>query len=184
MLSQQLEAFLQVAECGSLSRAASLRMCSTVSIMKQMNSFEERLGIRLLKRSSHGISLTGAGKAFYDETKKLKSMASDILGNARNISSGSLPVINIGNSFLRPCRPLLDMLQECRRSINTIFGIRIVAFNDEPNEFSELRDRLGEKVDCFVSPYDSVSWINNFSIFHLGYYSWPLKMTFCSSVAA
>lgn len=170
MLNPQLDAFLQVAESGSLSRAATLRKCSTVSIMNQMNSFEERLGFKLLERSSHGISLTDAGKALYAEAKKLRGLADDILNRAWEISSGTLPVVRIGNSYLRPCKPLLDILQGCQAVWNVEFRLKIVSFNDEPDEFSDLRDRLGENVDCFVSPYDSVSWINNFGIHHLGYY--------------
>lgn len=170
MLHPQLETFLLVVECGSFNRAALQRNCSTVSVMNQINSFEERLNIKLLERTSHGISLTNAGKTFYEEAKKLKNISTRILKNSRNAVSGQLPVISIGSSFLRPCKPLLEQLQKRAKDWRKSYQIRIVPFNDDSKGFALLLKKLGEEIDCFVGPYDNVHWINNCSIYHLGYY--------------
>lgn len=170
MLHPQVDTFLMVVESGSFSRAALQKNCSTVSVMNQINNFEGRLDIKLLERSSQGVSLTEAGRIFYEEVKKLKILSDNILKNSIEASSGQLPVINIGNSFLRPCKPLLDKLQNWGQEWANSYQIRIVPFNDEAKDFSRLRNRLGEEIDCFIGPYDNANWINNFSIYHLGYY--------------
>lgn len=170
MLHPQLEIFIQVVESGSFSRAALQRNCSTVSIMNQINNFERRLVIKLVERSSHGITLTEAGKILYNEAKKLKISSDQILKNTKAIGAGNLPAINIGNSYLRPCRQFLDSLQRNQNIWDKSFQLKIVNFSDDAKEFSELRNKLGDKVDCFISPYDSTDWINNYAIYHLGYY--------------
>lgn len=60
MLSQQLQVFLQVVDCGSFSKAAKQLMVTPASVMKHMNTLENRLGVTLLKRSNQGIELTAA----------------------------------------------------------------------------------------------------------------------------
>ena len=56
--SQQIKTFLQVAELGSLSKAAERLFVTPASIMKQMNALESRLEVTLLRRTNHGIEFT------------------------------------------------------------------------------------------------------------------------------
>lgn len=37
----------------------------------------------------------------------------------------------------------------------------VVTFDDRPAEFSQLEERLGTDIDCFVSPCDSSAWKKN-----------------------
>ena len=67
MLSQQLQVFLQVVDCGSFSKAAKQLFVTPASVMKHMNTLESRLGVTLLKRSNQGIELTAAGKSLYKD---------------------------------------------------------------------------------------------------------------------
>lgn len=48
------------------------------------------------------------------------------------------------------------------------FQISIVPFSDSPGDFARLQKRLGEEIDCFVSPCDSAAWREAFSLFPLG----------------
>ena len=73
MYSQQIKTFVQVAERGSLSKAAEDLFVTPASVMKQMNALEERLGLTLLKRTNHGIELTEAGKYIYQSAKQMKN---------------------------------------------------------------------------------------------------------------
>lgn len=47
MYSQQIKTFIQVADRGSLSKAAEDLFVTPASIMKQMNALEGRLGVTL-----------------------------------------------------------------------------------------------------------------------------------------
>ena len=71
MYSQQIKTFIQVADRGSLSKAAEDLFVTPASIMKQMNALEGRLGVTLLKRTNQGIEVTEAGKYIYKAAKKL-----------------------------------------------------------------------------------------------------------------
>ena len=58
MLHQNLYHFVTVVECGSLTKAAAQLFLSPTSVMKQLNAFEEELGVTLFERGSRRIRLT------------------------------------------------------------------------------------------------------------------------------
>ena len=62
MLNPQLRTFLCVAESGSFSKAAEQLYLSSTAVIKQINALERALGLTLLQRSHHGVSLTPAGR--------------------------------------------------------------------------------------------------------------------------
>ncbi|MBD5627287.1 MAG: LysR family transcriptional regulator [Desulfovibrio sp.] len=166
MLPPQWDIFFQVVESGSFSRAAAARSCSAVAVMNQVNALEERLGVTLLTRSTRGVRLTGAGEALYAEARRLARAGAEAIERAKTATGA--PAVRIGTSFLRPCRPLLDRLEELPPSVRGRFQISIVPFSDSPGDFARLQQRLGEEIDCFVSPCDSAAWREAFSLFPLG----------------
>ena len=168
MLHPQVETLLQVVESGSFSRAAAARYCSAVSIMNQVNALEERLGFRLLARSPRGVVLTEAGEVFCRAAEKLREEAARAIERARCLSAQEKPVVRLGTSLLRPCRPVLELLEKRLPDWRERFQIRMVPFSDGPEEFARLRNSLGAEIDCFASPCDSAAWQNDLSIFPLG----------------
>ncbi|WP_165078694.1 MULTISPECIES: LysR family transcriptional regulator [unclassified Desulfovibrio] len=166
MLHPQWETLFQVVEYGSFSRAAAARSCSAVAVMNQVNALEERLGVTLLARSTRGVRLTEAGEALVAEARRLGEEAARAVERARGAAGRA--AIRIGTSFLRPCRPLLDCLEKLPVAVRGRFQISIVPFSDSPGDFARLQKRLGEEIDCFVSPCDSVAWREAFSLFPLG----------------
>lgn len=168
MLHPQVEIFMQVAVSGSFNKAALIRSCSTVSIMNQINSLEDRLGMKLLVRTSKGISLTEAGEVLYEEVLNIRNIADEAIHKAKTTSLSDIPVIRVGTSFLRPCKPFLDYLGKISKAWSHKFQIKIISFNDSHEEFSLLQHELGKDIDCFVSPCSSSSWISRLNIFSLG----------------
>lgn len=65
------EAFMQVVDSGSFSAAARLMNVSKAYVSQQVSKLEERLGARLLQRSTRKLSLTEAGERFYEQTKHI-----------------------------------------------------------------------------------------------------------------
>lgn len=59
-----LEDFLALAECGNFSRAAELRSIAQPAFSRHIKSLEEWVGVALVDRSAHPVSLTEAGKRF------------------------------------------------------------------------------------------------------------------------
>jgi DNA-binding transcriptional LysR family regulator len=61
-----LRIFLRIAEAGSLSAAADKLEISRAVVSKYLKELEERLGVRLVHRTTRRLSLTESGRAFYD----------------------------------------------------------------------------------------------------------------------
>ncbi|WP_096086234.1 LysR family transcriptional regulator [Agaribacterium haliotis] len=57
--------FSEVAATGSFTKAAAATGHSTSYISKEINKLEERLGVRLLNRSTRSVSLTPEGESYY-----------------------------------------------------------------------------------------------------------------------
>lgn len=166
MLHPQWETLFLVVEYGSFSRAAAARSCSPVAVMNQVNALEERLGVKLLTRSTRGVLLTEAGEALVADVRRFAGEARRAVEKARAASGRG--IIRIGTSFLRPCRPLLDRLEKLPAAVRERFQISIVPFSDSPGDFARLQKRLGEDIDCFVSPCDSAAWQKDFALLPLG----------------
>jgi DNA-binding transcriptional LysR family regulator len=65
-----METFVRVVEKGSFSGAARDLNVGQPAVSKAVAQLEERLGVRLLMRSTHGLSPTEAGQGFYDRAKR------------------------------------------------------------------------------------------------------------------
>jgi len=68
---RQLQYFLQVAELGSVTRAAEVLHIAQPALSRQMHSLEEDLDATLLHRSERGITLTEAGKRLRESAIEL-----------------------------------------------------------------------------------------------------------------
>ena len=60
----ELEVFIAILEAGSLSGAARRLRRSPPSVTRSLAALEERVGARLLYRSTREVSLTDAGQAY------------------------------------------------------------------------------------------------------------------------
>lgn len=65
-----METFVRVVETGSFSAAARVMNVGQPGVSKTVAQLEQRLGVRLLMRSTRGLSPTEAGKSFYDRARR------------------------------------------------------------------------------------------------------------------
>lgn len=61
----QIEFFVQVAELGSLSRAAEKLDLSNAAASRTLSALEDRLGVRLVERTTRRLWLTEAGREYH-----------------------------------------------------------------------------------------------------------------------
>ncbi len=94
MYSIQLETFLYAAQMGSFSRAADKLYISPNAVLKQINSLEERLGVKLFTRTHRGIELTEGGKILYKEAEFIINYCNNAVNRAKAAMSGE--VISLG----------------------------------------------------------------------------------------
>src|SRR6202023_3349064 len=65
-----MAAFVRVIEAGSFSGAAKQLHLGQPAVSKTIAQLEDRLGVRLLLRSTHGLTPTEAGRNFYERAKR------------------------------------------------------------------------------------------------------------------
>jgi DNA-binding transcriptional LysR family regulator len=67
----EIELFVQVAETGSLSRAAAALDLSNAAASRHLSALEERLGARLVERNTRRLYLTDTGQEFFSRAKNI-----------------------------------------------------------------------------------------------------------------
>jgi DNA-binding transcriptional LysR family regulator len=84
-----METFVCVVDSGSFSAAARLLNVGQPAVSKSIAQLEERLAVRLLLRSTRGLTPTEAGHAFYERAKRAIEEADEAEFAARG-SAGAL----------------------------------------------------------------------------------------------
>ncbi|RKG93774.1 LysR family transcriptional regulator [Corallococcus terminator] len=72
-----LHAFVRAVEDGGFSAAARRLGLTPSAVSKQVAHLESRLGARLLRRTTHHVSLTEAGSLFYEHCRRVLSELED-----------------------------------------------------------------------------------------------------------
>lgn len=92
----QLRGFVTVAEEGHVGRAAARLQMTQPPLSRQIQRLEHAIGLQLFERTSTGVSLTPAGRAFLDEARHLLARATTAPLLARRIANGTAGTIRIG----------------------------------------------------------------------------------------
>ena len=90
-----LTAFVRVADSGGFSAAGRRLNMSTTMVSNHVLALEERLGARLLNRTTRKVSLTEVGKAYYDRAIQILAdieQADDVAGALQSTPRGTLRI--------------------------------------------------------------------------------------------
>jgi DNA-binding transcriptional LysR family regulator len=90
-----LTAFVRVVDSGGFSAAGRRLNMSTTMVSNHVQALEERLGARLLHRTTRKVSLTEVGKAYYDRATQILAdieQADDIAGALQSTPRGTLRI--------------------------------------------------------------------------------------------
>ncbi|WP_448101476.1 LysR family transcriptional regulator [Luteibacter jiangsuensis] len=80
--------FVRVVEAGSFSEAARVLKVGQPAVSKTVAQLEQRLGVKLLLRSTHGLTPTEAGLRFYERSRVAIQEADEAELAARGAGSG------------------------------------------------------------------------------------------------
>jgi DNA-binding transcriptional LysR family regulator len=83
-----METFVRVVESGSFSVAARYLRVGQPAVSKTVAQLEERLGVKLLSRSTRGLSTTEAGQSYYERAKRAIEEADEADLAARGAGAG------------------------------------------------------------------------------------------------
>lgn len=113
-----LEDLLSVAEIGSFSRAAAVRHVTQSALSRRIQSLELWIGVELLDRSQHPISLTPEGQDFI-------AVARDIIARSHDAKRRAMATSRIADTGVR------------------IACLHTLALYFLPDLFTQLRRRVG-----------------------------------------
>ena len=104
MYNKQLDTFFKVAELGSFSKAAEALYITPSAVVQQLNNLESNLGVKLLKRTQRGTSLTVAGEFLLREGQVLVQTSKKIQSQLRFLQEEENQEICVGTSPVEQCR--------------------------------------------------------------------------------
>ncbi|WP_053160540.1 LysR family transcriptional regulator [Pseudomonas sp. P1.8] len=106
-----MAAFVKAVEMGSFSAAGDAMQMSAQLIGKHVNHLEQRLGVRLLNRTTRRQSLTDFGREFYERCKVILTeveTAENLAAETQSLPSGRLRInapVSFGMQSLAPRLP-------------------------------------------------------------------------------
>jgi DNA-binding transcriptional LysR family regulator len=139
---KQIESFVAVATKGSLTAAAQAEGVAPAVIGRRIDALEERLGVKLLVRTTRRISLTHEGSAFLEDCQRLLA---DLANAEASVSAGGVKA----SGHLRVTAPA----GFGRRHVAPLVP-RFLALHPEVSLSLNLSDRVADIVnegfDCAV----------------------------------
>jgi DNA-binding transcriptional LysR family regulator len=146
---KQLQTFIAVATKGSLTAAAQAEGIAPAVIGRRIDALEERLGVKLLVRTTRRISLTHEGAAFLEDAQRILA---DLANAEASVSAGGVKAsghlritapAGFGRRHVAPLVPkFLALHPEVSISLN--LSDRVV---DIVNEGFDCAVRVGELQD-------------------------------------
>jgi len=139
---KQLESFVAIAARGSLTAAAKAEGVAPAIIGRRIDALEERLGVKLLLRTTRRIALTHEGSAFLEDCQRLlvelaNAEASVSAGGVK--ASGHLRVTAPAGFGRRHVAPLVPRFHELHPEVTISLNLS-----------DRLVDMAGESFDCAV----------------------------------
>ena len=99
--------------------------------LKQINSLESALEVKLFDRSHRGLTLTKAGRSLYQAAKYVIQYCRDSVTRAKNAMQEDLNVIHIGSSPMTPAQLLMGLWSKIQALYPDI-KFQIVPFENTP----------------------------------------------------
>jgi DNA-binding transcriptional LysR family regulator len=139
---KQLESFVSVVARGSLTAAAKAEGVAPAVMGRRLDALEERLGVKLLVRTTRRIALTHEGSAFLEDCQRLLADLSDAeasvsAGGVK--ASGQLRITAPAGFGRRHVAPLVTRFRELHADVSMSLNLS-----------DRVVDLAGEGFDCAV----------------------------------
>lgn len=144
-----MSGFAAVVKAGSFTKAAAQLGLSKSVVSRHVSALEKELGVQLLYRSTHRLSLTEAGERFYVCCKDLEQVAEQALAAAtaaQETPSGLLRVTLPQTLVVSPLGPLIARFQHTWPEVQ--LDVRVTSLQVDPiEEGFDLALRIGNLAD-------------------------------------
>jgi DNA-binding transcriptional LysR family regulator len=162
--------FVKIVEAGSLTAAARATGGSLAAVSRQLAQLEDRLGVRLLQRSTRKLSLTEGGRGYFERAKRILGEVEEaelLLAEAESAVAGRLVVsapVLFGRLHVAPAiagflaaypQVALELLLEDRYVDLIAESVDVAVRIGELGDSSLIARKLGEfrRVVCAAPDY-------------------------------
>lgn len=150
MYDPKYQAFLKIAETGSIKKSAELLGYTQTGISYLINTLEEELNIKLFIRNYGGTLLTSEGAAILPYIKSIINIENDLynkIHELRNLDSGILRIGAISSVHIS----LLPQILKEYSSRHPGIEIRLKCYDDDKKLEAMV---LSDELDCvfFIAP--------------------------------
>jgi DNA-binding transcriptional LysR family regulator len=97
---QQMEAFIYLVQERSFSRAAKRMFLTQPALTKTIHNMEDCLGVKVVNRSSTGVSLTPAGKILYNAAHRMLKLRREAADKIQELNADKGGNIYLGASTI------------------------------------------------------------------------------------
>ena len=153
MYNPQLETFLRVADAGSFNKAAEQAFITPTAVIKQINSLETGLNVKLFERTHRGLHLTKAGMSLYKDAGYIIQYCKDAVIRAQNAMQEDTSVIRIGTSPMTPAGILVELWPKIHALCPEI-KFQLVPFENTPENARHILANLGQEIDVVAGIFD------------------------------
>lgn len=169
MYNPILTTFIAVADCGSFTKAAQRLYISPTAVMKQINTLEDLVGIKLIERTHNGVRLTKSGSVIYRDAKFIIDYSKKSIEEARKADIYYDTTFCVGTSLLNPAKPFMDIWYRVNKDFPD-YKLHLVPFEDNHEGILSEIEKLGEKFDFLIGVCDSKEWLLRCNFLPLGRY--------------
>lgn len=169
MYNYMLNTFIAVADCGSFTKAAERLYISPTAVMKQMNTLENHLNLKLIDRTHSGIKLTKAGNVIYRDAKFIIDYSQKSIAEAEKTVLEYDTTFCVGTSLLNPAKPFMDLWYRVNKKFPE-YKLHLVPFEDNHEGILTEIAQLGKKFDFLIGVCDSKAWLELCKFLPLGRY--------------
>lgn len=143
--------FAHVADQNSFSAAAKKLHVTPSAISQKISNLESQIKLTLIKRSSHGVTLTESGRSIYDGCKKIMREIKEvesIIQKTKSLSAGDIHITTpLGFLIIPLLKQFNNKYPEIR--VHLDYSDKIPNFN---NDESDLLFGVQNELSLFYSP--------------------------------
>lgn len=120
---RQLGYYVAIVEAGSFSEAAARLHIAQSALSRQIKLLEEDVGVALLARTTRQVEMTAAGRAFYDDARRMLAELGDMASRARQAERGVQGTVELLHSSSVPLDDAL--LRALHRQVSAHSGATV-----------------------------------------------------------
>ena len=156
---KQQEYFVAIVEEGSLSKAARKLYISQPTLSQFLSKLEETWGVRLIERGNSTLTVTEAGRLFYEYSKKILDVRDEFEGRMADLNRSSKTSLRIGNNLMNAMVMLNDIVSELTVKYPQL---KVTFRHENPYQLQEMTctGELDMGFSCYNHPYPQLEYLD------------------------